>query len=151
MFSLVVSGPGSVGPGQCGLKAIGRGAGADITLQTVGEAGKGPRIGQARDGQVLGQSTRQGSGSGKDREQNIPGAAGGSGWRRGPQFPLRRPSLMCPLANQGRAQSAQDPQGRGRMAFWTPSPSALSTHVEPLGAALFCTHSTKGCDTGAWA
>lgn len=55
---------------------------------------------------------------------------------------------MCPLANQGRAQSAQDTQGLGQMAFWTPSPSALSTHIEPLGAALFCTHSTKAAIQG---
>lgn len=62
------------------------------------------------------QSTRQGR-SGKGREQNILGAAGGSGWRRGLQFPLGRPSLMCPLVNEGTGQSPQDPQGLGQMGF----------------------------------
>lgn len=52
-------------------------------------------------------STCQGSKSGKDHEQNVPGATGRSAGG-GAMVPLGSLSPMCPLANQGKAQSPQD-------------------------------------------
>lgn len=82
---------------------------------TLGQAGKGPHVGQGKDGQVLDQSTCQGSRTGKDGEQNIPGAAGAAG---GGSCSSPGEALSdVPTGKSGQSPVSQKPPGLGQMAF----------------------------------
>lgn len=93
-----------------------RGLRRGLILQTLGQAGKGLHIGQGRDGQILVQGSSEhmsGKQKWEDHEQNIPGAAGGSGWRRRSAVPPGEPQSELPTGKSGQSPVSPGPSGTG--------------------------------------